>query len=333
MGDDNKHIDFLIARYLSGEASLEEQTIVKQWCLTSADNRRYFEELQQIFERAATLIPDTQFDVDAAWEKIAPQIHRSQYKKLLRIGKQLWIATAASVALLIGIWLGIDRINNKHQAGHNLIIATTTANQSAKLPDSSKVELESNSKIIYAKGFGKSNRDVTLIGNATFEVKHQEGPAFTVKTNGTYIRDIGTTFRVETTKDTAIVEVYVKTGSVIFYTDKDKGIILKQGDTGIYNKRTKEFTKLEATSEVSPTAVIRVFNFHDTNLKEVVKQLNKAYDVTITLGNPKLEACTINVRFENENIDTILSIISETLNLKVEKRGKIYILTGEECSK
>lgn len=333
MTDDSKHIDYLIARSLSGEASPEERSIVEQWCKESAENARYFDGMQQLFERAASLETDPQFDVDAAWLKIAPQIRQSKRIKMQPKRWQPWVAAAASVAILIGVWLGLEYRSSVRQDRQPMVIAATATTQTTQLPDSSKVEIEPNSKILYAKGFGKTNRDVTLVGNATFEVKHQTGPAFTVKASGTFIRDIGTAFRVETTKDTTIVEVYVKTGSVVFYTDNNRGIILKQGETGVYNKKTKEFTKIEAEKEEAPPAVVRAFNFQGTSLNEVVTLLSKAYNVTITLGNPKLGSCTINVRFENENIDTILSIIAETLNLKVEKRGKSYVLTGEECSK
>lgn len=333
MTDDSKHIDYLIARYLSGEASAEEQTEVEHWCAESEEHRAYFEELRLIFDRAATLETDSQFDVDAAWNHIAPQMKRSKRIDFRQRSWMMWASVAASVAIIISIWVGIARYDMLGKDEQPIELAANSIPKKVLLPDNSKVEVEPNSRIIYAEGFGKTNREVTLVGNASFDVKHQSGPAFTVKASGTFIRDIGTAFRVKTDGDTSVVEVYVKTGSVVFYTETSKGIILRQGETGIYNKITKEFTKVEPAKPVDPPAVVKAFNFQETPLSEVIDLLRKAYNVPIALDNPKLGSCTISVRFENEDIDTIIDIVAETLSLKVKRQDKGYLLTGEECSK
>lgn len=333
MTDDGKHIDYLIARYLNGEASAEERTMVEHWCAKSEENQKYFDDLRLIFERASELETDNQFDVDAAWNLIAPQLKHS--KKVIPFGKRwtTWVAAAASVAILIGVWTGITRYEIHDKVGKPIELAANNLPKKGLLPDNSKVEVEPNSRIIYAEGFGKTNREVTLVGNASFDVHHQSGPAFTVRASGTFIKDIGTAFRVKTDGDTSVVEVYVKTGSVVFYTENNRGIILKQGETGIYNKITKEFTKTEPAKPENPPAVVKAFNFQETPLSEVIDLLQKAYNVRISLSNPKLGSCTISVRFENEDIDTIIEIVAETLNMKVERKNKGYLLIGEECSK
>jgi Fe2+-dicitrate sensor, membrane component len=331
--DDGKHIDYLIARYLNGEASPEERTVVEHWCAESEENQKYFDDLRLIFDHAAELETDTQFDVDAAWNRIAPQLSRSKRIDFRQRSWMMWASVAASVAILIGVWMGITRYETHDKAGKPIELAANNLPKKALLPDNSKVEVEPNSRIVYAEGFGKTNREVTLVGNASFDVHHQSGPSFTVRASGTFIKDIGTAFRVKTDGDTTIVEVYVKTGSVVFYTENNRGITLKQGETGIYNKITKEFTKIEPAKPENPPAVVKAFNFQETPLSEVIDLLQKAYNVRISLGNPKLGSCTITVRFENENIDTIIDIVAETLSLKVERQNKGYLLTGEECSK
>jgi len=331
--DDGKHIDYLIARYLSGEASAEERTEVERWCAESEEHKAYFEELRLIFDRAATLETDTQFDVDAAWNHIAPQLRRSKRIDFRPRSWIMWASVAASIAILIGAWVGIGRYEMLGKDEQSIELAANNISKKVLLPDNSKVEVEPNSRIIYAEGFGKTNREVTLVGNASFDVHHQSGPAFTVRASGTFIKDIGTAFRVKTDGDTSVVEVYVKTGSVVFYTENNRGIILKQGETGIYNKITKEFTKTEPAKPENPPAVVKAFNFQETPLSEVIDLLQKAYNVRISLSNPKLGSCTISVRFENEDIDTIIEIVAETLNMKVERKNKGYLLIGEECSK
>lgn len=330
MAEEKVHIDYLIARYLSGEAVAEERTKVEVWCKASVENQRYFDELRQIFEHADTLENDTSFDVDAAWAKVAPQIRSS--KKRVNMRSIYW-AAAASVALFLGIWWGFLR-SSSEVVNSDVVVAALTEKRSTFLPDSTKVVVEPNSSITYADGYGKVNRDVTLRGNASFEVQHRRGPAFTVRAGETLIRDIGTAFRVNTTGDTSVVEVYVKKGSVMFYTVNNKGVLLKEGDTGIYNKITKEFVRVaaEKVKEENPLSG-KSFEFNETSLGEVAELLSKAFNTKVVLANPRLRNCTITVSFNNENIDTILDIVTETLNITVERNSKgDYIIRGDECA-
>lgn len=333
MTDDSNHIDYLIARNLSGEASAEERERLRLWRLESNEHEEYFDELKLIFDRAALLEADTQFDADAAWNKVVPLLHKSKTVNFRARPWAIWTSVAASIAILIGLWFSHLNNDTTIRSKQATTLAAAGTDKQALLPDSTKVEIESNSHITYAEGFGKTNREVTLEGNASFEVKHQSGPAFTVRTCGTFIKDIGTAFRIETKKDTSVVEVYVKTGVVVFYTSSSKGVVLRQGETGIYNKRTKSFTKKEAAKDEAPPITVRAFNFQETPLSKVVEVLGKAYNVRIALSNPKLGSCTISVRFENEDINTILDIVAETLSLKLDKQEKGYLLIGEECSK
>lgn len=52
----------------------------------SEENQKYFDDLRLIFERASELETDNQFDVDAAWNLIAPQLKHS--KKVIPFGKR-----------------------------------------------------------------------------------------------------------------------------------------------------------------------------------------------------------------------------------------------------
>lgn len=326
MATEQTHIDYLIARYLSNEASDEERARVESWCCESPDNQQYFDGFRQIIDASQTIVPDPRFNVDAAWMRIQPQIHTAKIRRL----NTVWWAAAASVALIVGIWWSMQKPSTPTE----MVIAAVGKAQRSLLPDSSSVEVDPRSSVTYAKGFGKTNRDISLKGNATFDVRHQPGPPFIVHVQEALVRDIGTTFYVNTLSDTNRVEVYVKAGSVAFYTASNEGIILKQGQTGYYDKRTKVFSLKEvAESPTVDSIKVRSFAFNETSLGDVVSLLQKSFGTKIDLENPKLSDCTITVTFKNENIDTIIDIVAETLNLKVTRTRSGYLLKGQECTK
>ena len=184
-----------------------------------------------------------------------------------------------------------------------------------------------------AKNYGKKERRLKLEGEAFFDVKHIDDKPFIVEAEGTLIEDIGTSFNIKAVDTDTIVEVFVKSGEVIFFTKDNKGISLTAGEMGIYNKNTRTFTRI-ASPDVNATAYVnKVFLFQNVRLADVVQQLNIVYGTNIRFGNEQLKDCTISVKFENEDIELILSIISETLELTVTKDTDGYIINGDACKK
>jgi ferric-dicitrate binding protein FerR (iron transport regulator) len=164
------------------------------------------------------------------------------------------------------------------------------------------------------------------------KVKHNEEKPFVVSVNDVFVKDIGTGFNVKADDATNTVTVVVETGVVDFYTTNNKGLTLKAGETGMYNGNTKAFTKQE--NEANPNALsykTKLFNFKRTTLATAIAQLNNVYDSNIVLENDNLKNCLITVDFNNEDLDTIIDIITATLNLKSKKEGGKIILYGDGC--
>lgn len=51
----------------------------------------------------------------------------------------------------------------------------------------------------------------------------------------------------------------------------------------------------------------------------------------ITLKKSEIEQCALTARFDNQTIEQIMQTLSLTLNLQIEKDGKIYQLDGSGC--
>ena len=154
---------------------------------------------------------------------------------------------------------------------------------------------------------------------------------FTNSLESTHIKDIGTAFNIKAYPDEKTIEVFVESGKVSFYTANNPGISLQTGETGVYDKQTKDFKKLDKIDINVISYKTKHFVFKGTRLPEVIEKLNIVYNSKIKLGNNVLEHCTITVTFDNENIGAIASIIGETLGLQVYKTEDGYLLQGNGC--
>ncbi|HPQ35391.1 MAG TPA: DUF4974 domain-containing protein [Tenuifilaceae bacterium] len=340
MSRENLNIDQIIVRFLANEASDQEVELLNSWMDQSEENRKYFGDIQFINSKTISSHRIIRVDVDNAWSKVQSQMKKSESKKEEPKGKIISfnIPTLAKVAAVILIATGVSFALFRYlftpviESTQVIALASNDSIVSKQLEDSSTVFLNRNSKITYSKAYGRKKREVKLEGEAFFDVKHVDEKPFIVEAEGTFIEDIGTSFNIKAFDSDTIVEVFVKTGEVMFFTKENEGISLKEGETGIYSKNSRTFKKKSQEEGNTISYVNRIFVFQNTRLSEAIQQLSNVYGVDIALQNDSLRDCTITVTFENEEINIVLSIIAETLNLQLREADNKFIIEGDSCS-
>jgi ferric-dicitrate binding protein FerR (iron transport regulator) len=335
---DSKHIDNLIARYLAGEASPEEQQQLRQWMDHSEENKKYFGDFRFVHDKAVASHKYQKVDVDKAWNSIYGQIRQKKSIKTQVKGLSVpfyrtnFFRVAASITLIIGISLFFYIYLNKNfKTSEFTAIVSIDSTLTHTFKDNTKVVLNRKTKITYKNDLKRKQRELHLSGEAYIEVEHSEKIPLIVVAEETFIKDIGTSFNIKAYPDSNIVEVYVESGEVVFYTQSDPGIHLAKGETGIYNKDLKVFNKLQTPNTNVLSYKTHLFVFQNTRLADVVIALNSVYSQKITIGNTNLYDCAINVTFSNETMGNIVDIIAETLGLQVKTTENGYILTGDYC--
>lgn len=316
-------IDDLIGKYIANEATAQERQQVKDWCAQSVDNQKYFEQLQTIFENAALVVDNTRYDADLAWEKVKQKIQPIQNKQT----PWSYLRIAASVALIaISGFLAYQQFFSNTS---RMTIASSALVVKDSLPDGTKVVLNKQTEMSIAYDAKKKKGRIKLKGEASFEIKHDSEKEFIVEVEELLIRDIGTVFNVEAYPESNLVEVSVQEGEVHFYTQQKEGIFIKAGSKGVYDKISKSFTLQQADTNVIAYKT-RQFVFEESDLQNVVDQLNAIYEKKIKISE-KLKTCKVTVNFNNEDIDTIVEILAETLNLRIIETANEISLEGDGC--
>ncbi len=331
MNTSSDHIDQLIASYLTGEASPEERAFVERWLSESEDNRKYFAQMKTIFDRAASVTTLESFSTDAAWirvrEKLAPRgksrrlpIRESAGYSIYKIAAGILLFVAAGI--FIYQFLQTDRTASTKVLSDNRAGADT-------LPDGSDVFLNRHTSIVYSFDRKKNTHIARLSGEAYFNINHDDQNTFIVEAEGTFIRDIGTSFNVKAYPGSPTIDVVVEEGEVMFYTRDNPGVSLKANGKGIYNKETGSFSVAEPERNVTAYKT-RFFSFSNNSLETVVQTLNEVYETKITIDD-RLKKCRLTVSFNDEHIEEIANIIAETLGLTVSREGAVIALGGSGC--
>jgi transmembrane sensor len=327
----SNHIDELIGKYLSQEASVDERTQVEAWLGENEANRHYFNQFKTIFDRAVRVKNLPHFDTDAAWTNVRSRLHKKQEAKTISIqpsGFNLAWRIAASVMLVLGVGFFAYRMLQP-LTPVSMEVITAQKSEADTLPDGSGVFLNRETQLAYTFDKKKKAHVVKLKGEAYFNIQHNDDKTFIVEVDDVRIKDIGTSFNVKAYPESNTIEVVVEEGEVMFYTEKDSGIYLRAGGKGIYHKGTKTFAIEQAEPNVTAYKT-RFFIFSDSDLATVVQELNNVYDKKIVIGS-HLEQCRLTVSFNNESLEEIANVIAETLGLTAKVSGGDIVLEGKAC--
>jgi len=329
--------DELLARYLTGEAGTNEKKQVENWKNNSDVNHREFSESRIIIEKTALYYKTRPFDSQAAWENVRSKIKQQrpftevQSKKQIRIGftpllKYAAILIFVAVAGTMGYYLAFR--NNpsslmKIQATHQVLGEQI-------LPDGTRVALNSNSAIYFPQNFTGNTREVTIEGEAFFEVMPDTKKPFIITAGKARIKVLGTSFNINAYPDKELVEVVVKTGSVQVSVHSgntsDQVVILKPGEKGTL------FNNDHLVKSVNPDPNFvswktRFLVFRETPLLEVIKSLEKIYPVEIQTSQASIDSLKLTAQFDDQPIDYVLEVIRLTFKLELKSENGIYAFT------
>jgi len=326
MDTENNHIDpvGLLPKYFSGEATPEESRLVDEWLSADKDNRKEFDAFAKLWKITGSVSGEDEINLESEWQKLESVVMPAA-AKTISLGRILQIA--ASVILISALaYFGTKITGVKTESAPVAALSTHT------LPDESIVSLNAGSRLTYQKGFGITHRNLTLKGEAYFEVGQNATLPFIISSGDASIKVTGTTFNVKAYADQPEIRVTVTSGTVLLYeTGKPAGeAVLHAGETGIYNKSMKTVNKKDVLDINDMAWKTKILDFYNTPLQEAAGILENTYHQTIVV-DPGVRSCSITVRFDNQEFGDILRVMEYTLDLKITKEGNRIIIFGNGC--
>lgn len=198
------------------------------------------------------------------------------------------------------------------------------------LEDGSLVTLNGNSSVSFS--MQKNRREVTLDGEAYFDVAHDSGRPFFVKTSQIEIRVLGTVFNVKSYPFEDQVEATLVEGKVRVKNlgRQEDDIELKPSEGVIFHKKTASFSKTGTEPEISTSWRSGNLFFEDEPARVIFSELEKWYKVKI-ISDGDQQDCRFSVHVGEESISEILGFFEKTTNVKVIKQGNTFRLEGTLC--
>ena len=284
----------LLLKVLCGEI-VETDSKFQHWLNQDIENRKLYSTLKGE-DRAH--IQDVFFDKDQAYRKIKFRLGLNTRKKIPFYRKD-WVGYVASMLFvaLIGITgiysLKTLRHENTNKIAYQTIYVPKGEVFEMLLSDSTKVFLNSDTKLIFPKQFNAKSRQVELIGEAYFEVKKGDVP-FIVNAAGMHITVTGTAFNVNAYQNNILFSTTLVEGSVdISVPSKPEIYSLTSGNNFSFNKNSDEISIQEVETEIFTAWMRGEFIFRNQSLEEIFNTLQRCYDFEIVYEKPAIK----NMRF------------------------------------
>jgi ferric-dicitrate binding protein FerR (iron transport regulator) len=315
-----------LASLLSGEETEQSDELSG----FSADDQ-YSTEKQ--WKELGEMSNDKEINVDKAWNKTYSRIKNNELIKESAVMPnshriRTILKIAAMVLVVIGLASSAIYLNNSGMFSKKMIVATTNdqKNVEVTLPDGSKVFLNRNSELSYHSNSGRTTRNVSLKGEAFFEIVRNESKPFIIDAGKANIKVLGTSFNVITNNLNNLVEVFVKTGKVMLSDNSGaQNLILESGFIGTIDSKTTCKTLNKNPNYLSWNTNLLVYDGQTMDI--VFADLKKVYNINVIVNDPEILKRTITTPFDNQPQDTIISIICATFNLTYEKDGYYYHLS------
>jgi ferric-dicitrate binding protein FerR (iron transport regulator) len=332
---------YLAARSLTGMLTAEEES---EWAQVMEDEnfKSQFERIRKYWNDSEKL-PYLQINVEEDWMKVAGKI-----RSLETVEEGPWLPRVLRYAAVIAVVLmaGVFVWKMTRSAASNTFLSTIEAPKGARtsitLPDSSHVWLNAESRITFDQQFGKEHRDLSLEGEAFFDVKKGSVP-FQVHTGSYDIAVLGTAFNVKVYPDDEMTTTTLVHGSLKVTRANAQGeteevllhpnerIVLK-GNTSV---RINNPMVLEKNIDAAAEADWKDgwLTVRGESLGDLSKKIERLYNVKIDFQDENMKSYRYSGRIQQFSLEQVMNALALTSPVRFEIREKLVKLSIDESKK
>lgn len=235
------------------------------------------------------------------------------------------ISNIAAIILPFVLILGAYLYFNTQKAKPFVIAANLGEKASLILPEGTKANINSGSKILYYSNYNEKNRFIELEGEAFFDVMHDLDKPFIVQCEDIQIKVLGTSFGIKAYKNEEDISVVLNTGKIQLITPMEE-IEMKPNERITYNKTTQKTTLYEVNAEDYTDWRQNRLRFEDESLSVIMKTISRMHNIDIVFENAESQNKRFTGTIDNSNIESVLNTIKLTSSVQYRQHeGVIYL--------
>lgn len=188
--------------------------------------------------------------------------------------------------------------------------------------DGTSVELNSNSSITFTNTTSSTQRNVSLIGEAFFDVAHNESRPFVVQSSDLRIQVLGTEFNVSNYETNGYTSATLVDGSIEVSNQQGENKVISPGTQAllVHNQSEITITKVNVQKAVSWTKNRMIFE--DETLENIIQKLSVWYPEKFILNDENIKQYRFTGTLKKENnLSHFLQMLkyTEGISYKIDK--------------
>lgn len=214
----------------------------------------------------------------------------------------------------------------------DLLVVPFGKKAKVKLSDGSQIWINAGSRIIFPISFSGKNREIYLVGEAYFEVTHDQNKPFLVKTSTVTIQVLGTSFNVSSYPDDDFVSAVLKEGKIRI-DENDAGIFsspveLSPNQMAVFKKDGNGIKVSKTNHEFYTAWKDGVLKFENAEINSLIVKVERFYNISIELKNQSIGKERITGKLDlNAGMPEVFEYISKVSHAEVKKINTVeYVL-------
>lgn len=343
-GDPDGNFWPLLDRYLAGECSHEESDEIERLIAQDGRVRAEYNDLADIRAIVAT---KAKWDPNSMFGDLHSELglqipvgttnRNSSYSlgdsvvdapnhSKVSIPKNRWIQGSWIGALSLVFAIGIFILGRSDENAPIIPDATTVSTAlgqraSTQLPDGSRITLAPGSTLRYGDKYNKKNREVTLDGEAYFDVVAEPDRPFVIVAGSSRTVVLGTTFSVRRYTTDSVVKVVVSTGKVAVGSK-----VLSSGEIA----HIAEDGLVEISHTKNPELLLGwtrdTLAFERTTAAEMLTTLGRWYGVEFIATSSDLLKQRYSGTFAGISLEEAVRLISALMDVQPSYEGNKIVL-------
>jgi len=298
------------------DSSIDDENFVAAQFLKEGNLPELKEAAQEHWEKAPSKVVELQHILD----RIHFHINTSKDKRPVRsriLSAYYRVAAVLLIPLIIGgIYMMVQ--NSTPNNSYAEISAPQGSRVQFTLPDGSMGHLNGGSRLKYPANFS-DNRNVSLSGEAYFEVTKDKKHPFTVQTKYADVQVFGTKFdvcayegdqEVFTTLEEGSVKVLNKTGKTY--------AMLNPGEQNVISTSNGKMQNIPVKTNLYTSWKDEMLRFNNSPFDEVIKKMERWYGVKINLDKSLKYSENYTFTVRTESLKELLELLSFTTPMSYE---------------
>lgn len=326
----------LLRKYHLGQCTERELEIIDRWYQSLSQEKTDLSGVDNLNKLGKKMLGNINSKIKKTEKNSSKHIKGKSGRKLGFYNLKNLIKIAAIFLMGIGLSYFLYQINFTSDLDTRDISSEEISPSTIYLSDGSVVWLKGASRLDHPGNFTGATREVTLTGEAFFDIAKDQKRPFIIHTANFITSVLGTSFNIKAYENEASQEVAVITGKVLVLvkedTDKVREVVLRPNQKAIFIQKDKLRVELDTVErpEIASLAKSKLA-FNESALGDIIKVLNREHDSNISLANENLKNCVITTDLTHETLEISVEILAKSIQAEYAIDGKNIILNGEGC--